>query len=161
MFGKKVKQCARVLVADDHLAVAEVLRALLEPEFDVIATVGDGNALVAAAAVLTPEVIVTDIAMPGQHALYRQVLAARLGDLQRVQVHRRMRERPAQGYGPQTPTIATQLAFHFVHGRLPPAGCAMFAPGWGAGSAPRGTSRGTTLLRGGATALGRVPQSYN
>jgi DNA-binding NarL/FixJ family response regulator len=65
MFGKKEKQCARVLLADDHLAVAEGLRTLLEPEFDVIATVGDGNALVAAAAALTPEVIVTDIAMPG------------------------------------------------------------------------------------------------
>jgi predicted ATPase len=54
-----------------------------------------------------------------QHALYRQVLVARLGELHRVQVHRRMRECWAQGYGPQTPTMAPQLAFHFVHGRLP------------------------------------------
>ena len=54
-----------------------------------------------------------------QHALYRQVLAARLGELQRVQVHRRIGERLAQSYGPQTPTIATQLALHFVHGRTP------------------------------------------
>jgi DNA-binding winged helix-turn-helix (wHTH) protein len=54
-----------------------------------------------------------------QHGLYRQVLAARLGELQRVQVHRRIGERLAQGYGLQTSTIATQLAFHFVHGRLP------------------------------------------
>jgi DNA-binding NarL/FixJ family response regulator len=58
-------QRIRVLVADDHLAVVECLRAVLEPEFNVIATVGDGNALVAAAATLTPDVIVTDIAMPG------------------------------------------------------------------------------------------------
>jgi DNA-binding NarL/FixJ family response regulator len=65
MVGKQEQQRARVLVADDHLAVAEGLRAVLEPEFDVIATVGDGNALVAAAATLTPDVIVTDIAMPG------------------------------------------------------------------------------------------------
>jgi hypothetical protein len=54
-----------------------------------------------------------------QHVLYRQVLATRLGELQRVQVHRRIGECLAQGYGSQTPTIATQLAFHFVHGRLP------------------------------------------
>jgi len=54
-----------------------------------------------------------------QHALYRQVLATRLGELQRVQVHRRMRECLTQGYGPQTPTMATPLAFHFVPGRLP------------------------------------------
>ena len=65
MFGRKEQQRVRVLVADDHLAVAECLRAVLEPEFNVIATVGDGNALVAAAVALTPDVIVTDIAMPG------------------------------------------------------------------------------------------------
>jgi DNA-binding NarL/FixJ family response regulator len=65
MFGRKEQQRIRVLVADDHPAVAEGLRAVLEPEFDVIATVGDGHALVAAAAALTPEVIVTDMAMPG------------------------------------------------------------------------------------------------
>jgi predicted ATPase len=54
-----------------------------------------------------------------QHELYRQVLAARLGELQRVQVHRRIGERLAQGYELQTPTMDTQLAFHFVYGRLP------------------------------------------
>jgi DNA-binding NarL/FixJ family response regulator len=65
MFGRKETQRTRVLVADDHLAVAESLRAVLEPEFDVIATVGDSNALIAAAATLIPDVIVTDITMPG------------------------------------------------------------------------------------------------
>src|SRR5215475_2893622 len=54
-----------------------------------------------------------------QHALYRQVLATRLGDLQRRQVHRRMGERLEQSYGPQTPTSASQLAHHFVQGRVP------------------------------------------
>ena len=49
-----------------------------------------------------------------QHALYRQVLAARLGELQRVQLLRRMAERLAQGSAPQTPTIATQMTVHFV-----------------------------------------------
>ena len=65
MCSRKEQQRIRVLVADDHQAVAEGLRAVLEPEFDVIATVGDGHALVAAATTLTPDVIVTDIAMPG------------------------------------------------------------------------------------------------
>jgi DNA-binding NarL/FixJ family response regulator len=55
---------ARVLLADDHPEVAEDLRAVLEPEFDVIATVRDGNRLIAAAETLTPDVIVTDISMP-------------------------------------------------------------------------------------------------
>src|SRR5215475_3295353 len=65
MFGRKAQQRVRILLAEDHLAVAEGLRAILEPEFDVIATVGDGHALVTAAATLTPDVIVTDITMPG------------------------------------------------------------------------------------------------
>jgi predicted ATPase len=50
-----------------------------------------------------------------QHALYRQVLAARLGDLQQVQVHLRMRECLVQDSGPQTSTLAMQLAFRFMH----------------------------------------------
>lgn len=56
---------ARVLLADDHPAVLEDLRALLQPEFDVVATVGDGNALLSSVEALTPDVIVTDITMPG------------------------------------------------------------------------------------------------
>jgi hypothetical protein len=53
-----------------------------------------------------------------QHARYRHVLSGWLGELPRVQVHRRIGERLAQGYGPQTPTIATQLVFHFVNGHV-------------------------------------------
>src|SRR5262249_32169437 len=42
---------------------------VLEPEFDVIAIVRDGNTLLAAADTLTPDVIVTDIGMPGRSGL--------------------------------------------------------------------------------------------
>ena len=42
-----------------------VHKTLLQPEFDVIAAVEDGHALVAAAEELDPDVIVTDITMPG------------------------------------------------------------------------------------------------
>jgi DNA-binding NarL/FixJ family response regulator len=56
---------ARVLLAEDHPRVAEELRRVLEREFDVIAVVGDGNALLRAAGAANPDVIVTDIAMPG------------------------------------------------------------------------------------------------
>ena len=65
LFNRKENTCARVLLADDHPSVAKDLRAVLEPEFDVIATVGDGYGLVTAAETLTPDVIVSDIAMPG------------------------------------------------------------------------------------------------
>ena len=54
-----------MLLADAHPTVAKELWALLQLEFDVVATVGDGDALLAAAEALAPDVIVTDIAMPG------------------------------------------------------------------------------------------------
>jgi len=60
---------ARVLLAEDHPSIAEQLRGLLDQEFEVISTVGDGQALVAAAELLRPDVIVTDIAMPGMNGL--------------------------------------------------------------------------------------------
>jgi DNA-binding NarL/FixJ family response regulator len=55
----------RLLLADDHLETAELLRGLLQPEFDVIGCVQDGFALVSAAEQLSPDVIVSDISMPG------------------------------------------------------------------------------------------------
>lgn len=55
----------RVLLAEDHPRVADELRKLLEPEFDVVAVVADGNALLREAGETRPDVVVTDIAMPG------------------------------------------------------------------------------------------------
>jgi DNA-binding NarL/FixJ family response regulator len=54
----------RILLADDQRRLLEVTRDLLEPTFDVIGCVGDGEALVEAAGRLQPSVIVTDISMP-------------------------------------------------------------------------------------------------
>ncbi len=54
----------RVVLADDHRVVAEGLRGLLEERFDVVAVVGDGQALLAAARALAPDVVVVDVSMP-------------------------------------------------------------------------------------------------
>jgi len=54
----------RVLLADDHRMMAEGLKRLLAPDFDVLGPVEDGRALVEEAKKLRPDVIVTDIAMP-------------------------------------------------------------------------------------------------
>jgi len=54
----------RVLLADDHRIVAEGLRRLLEPEFDLVGVVENGLALLEAAGKLKPDVIVADISMP-------------------------------------------------------------------------------------------------
>jgi len=56
--------CARILIADDHKLVAELFKQLLADDFDVVGTVGDGHALVRAAAELKPNLILLDIAMP-------------------------------------------------------------------------------------------------
>jgi DNA-binding NarL/FixJ family response regulator len=55
----------RVLLAEDHPGMAAELRRLLEPEVDVVAVVGDGHALLHAAGELSPDVVVTDLVMPG------------------------------------------------------------------------------------------------
>ena len=55
-----------VLLADDHTIVTEGLARLLnEQEFDVVGAVRDGPQLLAAARQLRPDVIVTDLSMPG------------------------------------------------------------------------------------------------
>jgi DNA-binding NarL/FixJ family response regulator len=53
-----------ILLADDHAIMAEGLRRVLSPDFDVIGTVEDGRALVAAVARLHPDIVVADISMP-------------------------------------------------------------------------------------------------
>jgi DNA-binding NarL/FixJ family response regulator len=54
----------RVLLADDHRLVREALAKLLEPSCDVVGTVADGRALLAAAPQLRPDIVVLDVAMP-------------------------------------------------------------------------------------------------
>jgi DNA-binding NarL/FixJ family response regulator len=54
----------RIMIADDHILVAEACKKLLEPDYDVVATVGDGRALVRVAATLKPQVIIIDVGMP-------------------------------------------------------------------------------------------------
>jgi DNA-binding NarL/FixJ family response regulator len=54
----------RVLLADDHAAMLEEVRALLDDEYEVVGAVENGQKLVDAASTLKPDVIVSDISMP-------------------------------------------------------------------------------------------------
>lgn len=58
-------RCRSVLLADDHPVMLSGLRKLLEPEHEVVAAVTDGQALLEAAVRLRPELVITDIGMPG------------------------------------------------------------------------------------------------
>ncbi len=59
-----------VVVADDHAIVKEGLVALLkEHRFDVVQAVSDGQELLEAARRLRPDLIVTDVTMPGLSGL--------------------------------------------------------------------------------------------
>jgi DNA-binding NarL/FixJ family response regulator len=70
----------RVLLADDHLLVAEALKSLLEPEFDLIGVVEDGRALLEEVEKLRPDVIVADITMPSLNGIDALVRLRQGGD---------------------------------------------------------------------------------
>jgi DNA-binding NarL/FixJ family response regulator len=55
---------ARLLLADDHTLLLEGIRLMLEPEFELVGSVEDGQALLTAAKTLKPDVILLDISMP-------------------------------------------------------------------------------------------------
>jgi DNA-binding NarL/FixJ family response regulator len=54
----------RLVIADDHAVLAEGLRRLLEPEYEVLRLVADGESLVAACRELRPSIALADISMP-------------------------------------------------------------------------------------------------
>jgi DNA-binding NarL/FixJ family response regulator len=54
----------RILIADDHALICAGFRKLLEPQYEVVGTVGDGRALIAAAVELEPDLILLDVGMP-------------------------------------------------------------------------------------------------
>ena len=74
----------QVLIADDHRILAEGVRGLLEPEFEVVGVVDDGRELVVAAKKLQPDVIVADISMPSLNGIEAAVQLRDSGVTSRV-----------------------------------------------------------------------------
>ena len=70
----------RVLLCDDHLLVAEALKSLLAPEFDLVGVVEDGRAMIEAAGTLLPDVIVADVSMPHLNGIDALVRLRQGGD---------------------------------------------------------------------------------
>jgi DNA-binding NarL/FixJ family response regulator len=59
----------RLILADDHTIIVEAFRKLLEPEYEIVATVSDGRALLESAPKIKPDLIVVDIGMPLMNGL--------------------------------------------------------------------------------------------
>lgn len=55
------------MIADDNDTVLQSVRRILEPEFEIVGIVKDGQSLVAAAHKLKPDIMIIDIFMPGMN----------------------------------------------------------------------------------------------
>jgi predicted ATPase len=51
------------------------------------------------------------------HAVYQEVVSARVGEVRRMQLHRRIAERKEAAYGERAREVAAELAVHFEQGR--------------------------------------------
>ena len=59
----------RILLADDHKFITESLKSILEPTYEIVGIVEDGQMLIKEAARLLPDVLIVDISMPKLNGL--------------------------------------------------------------------------------------------
>ncbi len=69
----------RVLIADDHQILAEGVRSLLEPKFEVVDVVANGRELVESAKTHLPDIIVADVTMPSLNGIEAAILLREAG----------------------------------------------------------------------------------
>jgi len=108
---------ATILIADDHALVAEGYVKILEPDYEIVGTVADGQALLREVANHHPNIVILDIAMPLLNGLdAAQQVKRKMPDVKVVFVTMNNDEdliaeafrRGASGYLPKTAT-ATEL----------------------------------------------------
>jgi len=59
----------RIVLADDHEDLLQEIRSLLTPDFEIVNTVTDGLALIDTVRELKPDLVVSDIKMPGMSGI--------------------------------------------------------------------------------------------
>ena len=67
--GQRLPRRPRVLLAEDHPAMAKAVSRVLALDCDVVGTVADGSAVLEAAQRLQPDVIVVDLNLPNVNGL--------------------------------------------------------------------------------------------
>jgi len=75
---------AAVMIADDHPLVSQGLKAVLKPQFNVVAVESDAREVVTTALRHRPEVIILDLSMPHRNGL--ELLPELIGALPQVKV---------------------------------------------------------------------------
>jgi len=59
----------RLILADDHKLLIDAVRNLLEPDYEVVGTFSDGEALLKSAVDLSPDIVILDVNMPIMNGL--------------------------------------------------------------------------------------------
>ena len=62
----RVSYRPRIVLADDHLDILDEAGALLEPDFEIVSSVRDGQALLKAVIDTRPDCVVADVEMPSR-----------------------------------------------------------------------------------------------
>lgn len=82
--GSDGSTSVRVLLADDNPSMLQAARRILEPDFQVVGTVHDGEALLEAADALRPDVLILDISMGMLNGLEAARLLTRTGSKAKI-----------------------------------------------------------------------------
>jgi DNA-binding NarL/FixJ family response regulator len=82
--GPERSVIVRILLADDSPSMLQAARRILEPEFEIVGTVDDGQAVLEAAESLKPDVLILDISMGVMNGLEAARFLTRIGSTAKI-----------------------------------------------------------------------------
>ena len=82
--GREGRTVVRILLADDSPSMLQAARLILEPEFQIVGTVDDGEAVLEAMQSLKPDILILDISMGLMNGLEAARLLTRIGSKAKI-----------------------------------------------------------------------------